>query len=269
MAWFLLNHHSVRARSFLYSEIPTHYSFLRTQGIWTPKVRRGNVISRLYSVSPRDEERFFLRLVLPHIRGATSFEDLRTINDAVYPTFREAAIAPGLTESDAEWFFVMNQASLFSMLRSLRRLFVTICLFCQPSNCLRIFNNFLELMCADFSRNYPEVVARNMCIFYINERLIALNSSNAALGLPLARCGGLDSELAVNLVPNDRQQSVCNAAIDALHNGNLRDRCSFVNELGGSRKTIVCRKICADLWQANILLICVASTGIASTLLPS
>lgn len=143
---------------------PTYYLFLPIRGVWTRRAVRRNAISRLYFVSPRDQERFFLCLLLLHVRGATSSEDLRTINDTVHPIFWEAAIALRLTESDDEWFFSMNQASLFSMPRSLRSLFVTTCLFCSPSNCLRLFNNFLEPMTEDFLR-ITQKMSQETCAF--------------------------------------------------------------------------------------------------------
>ena len=38
------------------------------------------MIGRMYSVSPKDVERFHMRLLLLHVRGANSYEDLWTVN---------------------------------------------------------------------------------------------------------------------------------------------------------------------------------------------
>ena len=124
MAWFLLNQQSDTARNLLYTEVPIDFTFNRALTIWTRRLKKSKTISRLYFVSPREQGRFFLRLLLLHVRGATSFEDLRSLN-GIYPSFREAAIARGLTESDEEWHFAMSQASLFFMSSSLRSLFVS------------------------------------------------------------------------------------------------------------------------------------------------
>jgi len=51
----------------------------------------------MYSVHPSAGERFFLRLLLIAVPGPTSFEDLRTHDGIVHPTFRDACIARGLT----------------------------------------------------------------------------------------------------------------------------------------------------------------------------
>lgn len=159
-------------------------------------------------------------------------------------------IALGSTESDDEWLYVIKEASLFSMPRSLGCLFVTISLSRQPSNCLRLFNNFVEAMSEDFPRNHPKNVARKMCIFDISEQLIALNKDNAALGLPqplgmvvLPSVKDFNSGLASNVVLNDRKQSVYDAVIDALHNASLHDRRLFVDGSRGSGKIIEYKKI--------------------------
>ena len=54
-------------------------------------------------MSPREGERYFLRLMTTVIPNATSFEDLRTADGTVYPTYRAAALAKGLLTDDDEW----------------------------------------------------------------------------------------------------------------------------------------------------------------------
>jgi hypothetical protein len=45
----------------------------------------------MYSVSPKNTERYHLRLLLLHTPGACGFEDLKKVNDEIGPTFAEAA----------------------------------------------------------------------------------------------------------------------------------------------------------------------------------
>jgi hypothetical protein len=45
----------------------------------------------------------FLRTLLTKVKGAVSFEVLRTINGVVHDTFKSACIALGLYDSDDEW----------------------------------------------------------------------------------------------------------------------------------------------------------------------
>jgi hypothetical protein len=62
-----------------------------------------------YFVQPSKGERYYLRVLLTHVAGATCFEDLRTTHrphtptTVVHPTFKVAYLARGLLEDDAEW----------------------------------------------------------------------------------------------------------------------------------------------------------------------
>ena len=62
------------------------------------KIRKNIAIGRLNLVSPKDSERFFLKLILNRVKGATSFEDLRTYDNITYSTYRETAIVMDLIE---------------------------------------------------------------------------------------------------------------------------------------------------------------------------
>ena len=77
-AWFKLNEKDDSARQYLYTEIPNYYLFNKTHKKWIQRKRNGdNIISRMYSVSPKQHERFYLRILLLHVPGATSFEELK------------------------------------------------------------------------------------------------------------------------------------------------------------------------------------------------
>jgi hypothetical protein len=52
------------------------------------------------SVNPAEGERYYLRVLLNHVAGATSFKCLRTVDDKLLPTFHEATERKGLIEED-------------------------------------------------------------------------------------------------------------------------------------------------------------------------
>ena len=54
---------------------------------WT-RQNKGNVIGRIYAVNPREGELYYLRILLNNIKGATSFVDLKTINNNQYISFK-------------------------------------------------------------------------------------------------------------------------------------------------------------------------------------
>jgi hypothetical protein len=94
-AWFKLNEVNESANKYLYTEIPEHYVFHRDSGSWQPRLRQSRVISRMYTVSLNDPERYYLRLLLLHVRGAKSFEDLKTVDNVTFESFNSLMIKNG------------------------------------------------------------------------------------------------------------------------------------------------------------------------------
>ncbi|XP_021742866.1 uncharacterized protein LOC110708946 [Chenopodium quinoa] len=112
---------------YLYSEFSEHNVWHPSSKTWTER-SFGVVVSRLAFVSPSEGERYFLRLLLTHVRGPTSFEDLRTVNGFLCATFQEAAVKLGLLSEDDAVEKCMDEAATAQMPRALRRLFEH-CLF--------------------------------------------------------------------------------------------------------------------------------------------
>ena len=50
---------------------------------WSPRKTKFNVIGRMYSISPTQTELFHLRLLLLTVKGAKSFDDIRTVNGEI------------------------------------------------------------------------------------------------------------------------------------------------------------------------------------------
>jgi hypothetical protein len=118
----------------LYKDIPKKYWWDKRTKRWVLYRKFVRSIGRLIHVSPRDPERFYLRLLLCHRQGPRSFEDLRTIDGVVHPTFKDAAIAAGYLENDNEWEHCLTEASRFQIPYQLRQLFATILVYSLPSD---------------------------------------------------------------------------------------------------------------------------------------
>ena len=57
-----------------------------------------------------------MRILLHHIPGAMSYDDLKTTLDGItHTTFKETAIAYGLLESDEEWDQFLSEATMSFM----------------------------------------------------------------------------------------------------------------------------------------------------------
>ena len=55
-AWFKLNQSDENARNYLYVDIPEYYVFNKQTTTWTRRERFHNIVTRMYSASPRDAE---------------------------------------------------------------------------------------------------------------------------------------------------------------------------------------------------------------------
>lgn len=123
LAFFNLNAVDCTAHQFKYFEIPLHFTWHDKLRMWKKRLRGGDkIISRLYSVSPKNVELFHLRMLLLHVTGPKSFEDVRTYNDIVYNTFLEACHARGIASNDNEWRVCLEEAKQFNSPKQLRHL---------------------------------------------------------------------------------------------------------------------------------------------------
>ncbi|XP_074313505.1 uncharacterized protein LOC141648681 [Silene latifolia] len=84
----------------LYAEFSEHFRWDTGTQTWEERRNKVIVIGRLVFVAPAEGERFFLRLLLLHIRGPTLFEALKTVRGYTCATFQDAALRHGLLEEE-------------------------------------------------------------------------------------------------------------------------------------------------------------------------
>ncbi|XP_065318878.1 uncharacterized protein LOC135926873 [Gordionus sp. m RMFG-2023] len=245
-AWFELNKTDLNARQYLYGEIPYHYVF--TNYHWKLRKKRLNVISRMYSVHLNSGERFFLRLLLLHVCGATSFDYLKTINGILMTTFKEAAIKRNLLSDDKEWESCLEEGSIYQMPSQLRSTFAFICMFCQPENPAYLWNRFRFMMIEDYLRQYSEVIAINMALMDIENVFLDHGLCCQSFDLPSptkippkqhydAHVEAADSIERISKL-NRLQKYAFDLIIQAIELENIPERYFFVDGPGGSEQKI-------------------------------
>lgn len=147
--WMNSSNKVVKEKRLLYRNFREHFVWNKQTRVW--KLReRGDVIGRIITANPCEGERYYLRMLLNHVPGPTSYSNLRTVQSSIYNTFREAAIAHGLLESDNSNEACMQEASTYQMPSSLRQLFCTILVYCGPINPRELFFKFEEHMIEDY-----------------------------------------------------------------------------------------------------------------------
>ncbi|KAG3066490.1 hypothetical protein PI125_g23858 [Phytophthora idaei] len=83
------------AKSTLYQDIPKLFRWNTKAKRWVRRKRYQAALGRMIHVSPRDMQRFYMRVLLCHRKGPTSFEYLRTVDGVTYDSYREAALHAG------------------------------------------------------------------------------------------------------------------------------------------------------------------------------
>jgi len=137
-------------------------------------------------MSVRQVERYSLRSLLINVKGATSFENLRTVNQVVFQTVKAAAIVLNLLEDDSAWEKVVEEAAAFEMPVQLRQLFVDICLYCNPTDAFHPFELNLNHLMEDYIRSGHEAeVAKNLTLKWIQDKLRLNNQTMEDLSLPV------------------------------------------------------------------------------------
>ena len=135
------------ARGLLYAEVPEHFRFHKKA--WQPRQRQPN-IGRIYHVLPSNRELFHVRLLLHHVRGPTSFEDLRTVDGHLCETFQQACELLGLLESDNHWRETLEEIALSRNAKYIRDLFAIMLAECEVSAPNELWEQFKERMCDDY-----------------------------------------------------------------------------------------------------------------------
>ena len=150
MAFFEYNALNSDGRQYLYQDFPTYYTYSTSLYKWTPR-KSGVSIGRINHCTPIMGEKYYLRLLLTIVRGAQSYELLRTVKERLHAIFKGACIAHGLLEDDAEWARCFEEAALVSSGKSLRILFTTALLLGDITDPLALWNRFSASICDDLS----------------------------------------------------------------------------------------------------------------------
>lgn len=220
---------------------------------------------------------------------------MRTVNDEICETYREACYKHGLLENDQHWDLTLNEATLTNSPKQIRTLFAIILTTCAPSDPKGLWEKYKESLSEDIlyavraanpndNIQFSENIF-NETLILLENKCIELNSKYLQqLGLPTPirnisnvhdrdilrekqyNMVELRSYVEVNerLLTNDQKT----AYETILHNiNNNNGGIIFLDAPGGTGKTFLLNLILAKIRSQNEVAVAVASSGIASTLL--
>jgi hypothetical protein len=95
-----------------------------------------------------------LRVLLNHVPGSKSFEDLKTVDGVLCDSFCEAAERKGLVEANDTLDKSLMESEQYAMPASLRRLFTTILVFYEPGDVRGLGDRHIEAMSDDYRRKH-------------------------------------------------------------------------------------------------------------------
>jgi PIF1-like helicase len=289
-AFFKYNAEHTDGREILYSDFPAHYVYQEKEKPrrWTPR-QKGFAIGRMWFVNHREGERFYLRLLLTSVPGPTSFEDLRTVNGVVHPTFKSACQALGLLEDDKYWISCFEEASVWATGKQLRDLFVSTLTYGDVIDVCDLWNRFRESLCDDLQYvlgrrdDVPadlEDAPYDYGLYLIQKSLVLLGKSLHDFGLPspvhdwgLAEGNRLlQQEYAYD---QGSEAAEADRAIGQFNDGQRRcfdqilhniqhdpeNAHFFLQGPGGTGKTFLYTALCHYLRGQGKVVLCVASSG--------
>ena len=142
----------MKKKEFLYYwEMPEHYEWNGNTSTWEQRIHRLRVIGRIHNVNfAAFPECFYLRVLLYHVKNATSFEDLKTVDNVVYSTYKKACLAHGLEFDDKQWFDALEESALSKMPSVMRILFTQILVFGNPADPKALWERFKNQLAEDF-----------------------------------------------------------------------------------------------------------------------
>ncbi|XP_076069747.1 uncharacterized protein LOC143041623 [Oratosquilla oratoria] len=89
------------AASLLYHEIPNFFIYDKLAAKWIET--KTAALGRVRAITTKTVKLFYLRMLLSHKRGPTSYKDLRTVEGVEYEIYREAVKAMGLLNDEEMW----------------------------------------------------------------------------------------------------------------------------------------------------------------------
>lgn len=122
LAWMKANQKYSEARKLTYNQFPLKFVWKAKYHEWAPR-QLGRSIGRVYFAPFGSGEKLYLRTLLNYIKGPTSYDDIKIVDNVKYNSFKEACFAMGLLDDDKEFIDATIEASLWGTCTYLRRLF--------------------------------------------------------------------------------------------------------------------------------------------------
>ncbi|KAG3084835.1 hypothetical protein PI125_g19417 [Phytophthora idaei] len=137
-----------------YQDISKRFRWDTKAKRWVRRKWYQAALGQIIHMSPRDMQRFYMRVSLCHRKGPTSFDNLRAVDGVTYDLYCEAVLHAGYVEDNSEWVACMTEASQFRMPYQLRQLFATIIVYSRVVEVGALWERFFDDLSLDFGYKY-------------------------------------------------------------------------------------------------------------------
>ncbi|MCH79313.1 ATP-dependent DNA helicase PIF1 [Trifolium medium] len=264
LAWFKANVDYEEGRNLTYAEFPTKFVYHSREREWQPR-QKGYSIGRLTYVPVGAGELYYLRVLLTVQKGCTSYESIKTVKGITYKTFQEACSELGLLKDDQEFKDAIVEAYRTDGI---------------------VYNRRKSLNLPDLQ--IPDAELQNLCLIEINNLLMrngrSLNDYKTMPMPVLEDVNQFVNKLIVDELNYDRTElAILHASLVQQLNTDQHSAYEtimtsvlsatgqfyFLYGYGGTGKTFLWKTLSAALRSQGKIVLNVASSGIASLLLPN
>ncbi|KAF7839626.1 uncharacterized protein G2W53_008108 [Senna tora] len=268
LAWFEANKCYPAARELTYAQMPIMFVF-KVNSRKRCIRKAGYAIGCLYYVPPGLGELHYKRVLLTFVKGPTCFEEIRTINGVLYPSYKAACYAMGLLDDDREYVDRITEASHWSSGVYLRKLFSTLLIHNTISRPEYVWDKtWMHLSDDILIKERHRTCNQDLQLHDDKIKDLALAEienilrSNGRSLLVLLK--SQHSTLFTSLT--SEQTNIYNAIIDAVDRS--EGGIFFVNGFRGSGKTFIWNTLTSAIRVRGQIVLAVASSRIASQLIP-
>jgi len=267
-----LNQTDSFARQILYQDVPEHYTWSPGK-VWRRRRTKTFAIGRMFFVSPRQRERYYLRMLLLHRKGFTSFECIRTVNGSVCPTYQEACLQLNLIRNNEEYDVVMEEVgSNVVSTSAIIDFFALLLVHCEIPDCYQFFEKHKHHMIDDHQN-----VHNDSDLLRLLDQSLQCNGTSL---LEFPALPQLHSDHSNDIVQNSTALDAHDTLEMRVESLNSTQRSIYEQVLsstngvffldgpGGSGKTYLLTTIIEKFKSLGKKVIVVASSGIASLCLP-
>ncbi|XP_021985033.1 uncharacterized protein LOC110880914 [Helianthus annuus] len=296
LSWMKCNERLPEARKLTYVEFPSKFVFKLSTRSWDIRKRHPS-IGRIHSVFPSAGEAYYLRILLNKVKGPKSFEDIRTVNGTLYPTFRDACYALGLLDDDNEYIEAIKEANVYGSATYLRTLFGTMLMSGSLSRPDFVWEKIWTYLSDDIlyrqekhlnvdDLHYSDEEIKNLALLEIEKFLLRNNSSlrnysnmpypddesisssnNRLINEELSYYQNTMKDELNNMLVllTDEQRNVFYQIMESVRTN--KGGVFFLYGYGGTGKTFLWKTLSAAIRSKSEIVLNVASSGIASLLL--